>query len=168
MERLFQIIPSKKCHKILSFTSVATIHTLFFFNTMNFLGIDPGNNWGWATHLHGEDGPYGAQKLDTLMGFAKSVERMIRDKKIDAIVTCRAMGRNQQVIRFHSAMAGIVELACEYMDKTYFDVADVTMRKVVIGKGNAKKPEVMSFLGIDNEHAADAMVGARYLAAVTI
>lgn len=131
------------------------------------MGIDPGSNWGWAvadkksTHVD-----YGSSKFLSLAKFEGEVLSMTRNFSVTAVVTCRAMGKFSQVIRYHAAMAAIVELTCEKHDIPYCDIGDGKMRKEVMGKGNAKKVEVMEYCAIDNEHAADAMVGALYLAKV--
>lgn len=135
---------------------------------MTYCGIDVGKNWGWGIYNPEMGILHGSEKFQTLVHFEERIRHLIMGLDVNAVVTCRAMGRNQQVIRFHSAMAAIVEYFCEKHGISYFDVADGSMRKVVIGKGNAKKPEVMAFLKIENEHAADAMCGAKYLAAITI
>ena len=127
-----------------------------------FLGIDPGSKWGWAFTKDGKQHTYGSGRMIGLKDFETQIAVLSKD--VAGIITCRAMGPHAQVTRYHAAMAGVVELYCEKNDIPYFDIADSTMRKVVIGKGNAKKPEVMDFLKIDNEHAADAMVAALYIA----
>lgn len=134
-----------------------------------FLGIDPGRTWGFCVcRKNGKPVVHGAEKFTTMAGMQQKVLGLIQEHDVGAVLTCRAMGRNQQVIRVHGAMAGVIEWTCEKYGIPYFDVQDSTMRKVVVGKGNAKKPEVMAFLGLENEHAADAMVGARYLAQMTV
>lgn len=134
----------------------------------SFLGIDPGSRWGWASFTSETHQQYGDAKFEGLLSFEKSVIQLISEQKAQAVITCRAMGPHAQVTRYHAAMAGVVELTCERMKKPYFDVADGTMRKQVIGKGNAKKPEVILAMGIPNEHAADAMVAARYLSKLIV
>lgn len=132
-----------------------------------FLGIDPGSIYGWATYSKKEE-KYGHEKFEGLLAFETRTLELVSYNDPVAVVTCRAMGPHAQVTRFHAAMAGVVELVCERCNIPYFDVADMTMRKTVIGKGNAKKPEIMAFLKIENEHAADAMVAARYLTTVIL
>lgn len=135
---------------------------------LTYLGIDPGKMWGWAAYDTNLGRVYGAEKFETLAQFERRIQTLVEALSVDAVITCRAMGRNQQVIRFHSSMAGVVECFCERAGISYFDLPDVTLRKIVVGKGNAKKPEVMAFLDISNEHAADAMVGALYLSKTTV
>jgi Holliday junction resolvasome RuvABC endonuclease subunit len=123
------------------------------------LGIDPGNNYGWAIWT---DAQSGFGKFKTLGKFKWFVENLMTFAP-DAVFTCRAMGRsNPSVIRRHGAINGIIELVCEEKGIPYFDIADSTMRKEIMGKGNAKKDEVMEFTGIENEHAADALIAAMY------
>lgn len=123
------------------------------------LGIDPGKTWGWAT----TDGQWGSEHFIGLLDFKGLVANKVEILRPEAVFTCRAMGHsNPAVTRIHGAMGGIVELVCEEMGVAYFDIADSTMRKAVMGKGNAKKAEVMEFTGISDDHAADAMIAAMY------
>lgn len=131
---------------------------------VKYLGIDPGSKWGWAVAKSMEQSHNGSSKFTSLLAFEKEIIDLLFLYNPKAVITCRAMGPHAQVTRYHAAMAGVVELTCQRKEVSYFDIADGTMRKVVIGKGNAKKQEVMDFLKIENEHAADAMVAALYIA----
>lgn len=130
------------------------------------LGIDPGKSWGYAVYS-GEGVKKCAQweddKFTTLKKFKDDIENLVFVSCCEAVFTCRAMGHsNPAVTRFHGALNGIIEIICEERGIYYADIADSTMRKEIIGKGNAKKEEVMEFTGIPNDHAADAMIAAMY------
>lgn len=128
-----------------------------------FVGIDPGMNWGWATINADGVKECGADKFKGLRDFKYHIEQLLGGLDTPIVLVCRAMGRMQVVIRKHSAISAIVELVCEEKGYEYYEVADCSIRKQVMGKGNAKKPEVMAFVHAHNEHAADAMLGAMYL-----
>lgn len=128
-----------------------------------FVGIDPGLNWGWAMIDGNGTKTCGADKFKSLRAFKYQIEQMLGAHETPVVLVCRAMGRMQAVIRKHSAISAIVELVCEERGYEYYEVHDGSIRKTVMGKGNAKKPEVMAFCKLDNEHAADAMLGAMYL-----
>lgn len=127
------------------------------------LGIDPGRMWGWAVVKGKKVLHHGSKNFISLVSFQKDVYDLIQFHKIDAVITCRAMGPHAQVTRFHAAMAAVVEIYCELHNIPYFDVADNSMRKVVIGNGAAKKADVMRFCKIPNEHAADAVIAGMFL-----
>ncbi|MEI7510623.1 MAG: hypothetical protein WCJ84_00515 [Candidatus Peregrinibacteria bacterium] len=128
---------------------------------MKVLGLDLGRHWGWAFD-DAKVPDWGEYTFSSLLEFSGEIKALFDLLKPEIVVNCRAMGRNSQVIRFHGAMGGIVELICQERGIAFFDRPDSTMRKVVVGKGNAKKHEVMEFFDIASEHSADAMVAAIY------
>lgn len=127
------------------------------------LGFDLGTNWGWAFYA-GDEATFEWQsaKFRTLGGLESDIKALIDIWKPELVVNARAMGRNQQVIRVHGAMAGILELVCEKKGVPFWDKADSHMRKVVYGTGKMSKDAVMEQSGVGNEHAADAMTAAKY------
>ena len=50
--------------------------------------------------------------------------------------------RFYRVILAHAKMMGVIEAAAEYRDTLVIEVQDSTCKKVVIGKGNAKKEDI--------------------------
>jgi len=75
--------------------------------------------------------------------------------------------RHYNVIMSHGKMIGVIEAAAEYKDILTIEVQDNTCKKVVLGKGNARKEEIALFYKdqypeIDSEHILDAIMFCDY------
>lgn len=121
------------------------------------LGIDVGKKTGWAS-----SGMAGKIKFKSLLHYMKSIEAIIHEFKPDIIVSCRPT-RFPQVIAAHSKYLAIIELLCEINSIQYYEGIDSEMKKLVLNKGNAKKPEIISwaneFIGWSiSEDEADALM----------
>ena len=127
------------------------------------LGIDLGRNIGWAVCYDGDMYAKAHFQFVSLLHLYNMFRDLIELYEPDAIVNCRAIGRQYRVIRHHATLAGVIELLAEKKGIPYFDVPDNTIRKVVLSNGHAKKEEVQKALGIENEHEADAYAGAKYI-----
>lgn len=77
-------------------------------------------------------------------------------KNAPSLIVCAYPTRFYRVIKFHSALLAIIELCAEVLNIPYIEFQDAHCKKVVIGKGNAKKQDIMEYFKEDNEHIADA------------
>jgi Holliday junction resolvasome RuvABC endonuclease subunit len=67
----------------------------------------------------------------------------------------------------HGKMIGVIEAAAEYKDILVIEVQDSTCKKVVLGKGNAKKADIALFYKdqypeIESEHILDCVMFCHY------
>lgn len=127
------------------------------------LGFDVGKTFGWAIYGETELPTNDFDKFVSLLDFYERIDELIEGAYVDAIISCAPRGWNNQTIPvFQAKLNGIIELICQKRGIYYAEIPDNKMRKEIMGKGNAKKEEVMEFTGLDNDHAADAMVAAMY------
>ena len=75
--------------------------------------------------------------------------------------------RHYNVIMSHGKMIGVIEAAAEYKDILTIEVQDATCKKVVLGKGNARKDDIAKhyknlYPEIDSEHILDAIMFCDY------
>jgi len=75
--------------------------------------------------------------------------------------------RHYNVIMSHGKMIGVIEAAAEFKDILVIEVQDATCKKVVLGKGNARKADIALFYKdqypeIESEHILDAILFCDY------
>jgi len=75
--------------------------------------------------------------------------------------------RHYNVIMSHGKMIGVIEAAAEFKDILVIEVQDATCKKVVLGKGNARKADIALFYKdqypeIESEHILDAIMFCDY------
>jgi len=75
--------------------------------------------------------------------------------------------RHYNVIMSHGKMIGVIEAVAEYKDILTIEVQDNTCKKVVLGKGNARKEDIALFYKdqypeIESEHILDAIMFCDY------
>ena len=71
--------------------------------------------------------------------------------------------RHYNVIMSHAKMIGVIEAVAEFKDILVIEVQDNTCKKVVLGKGNARKADIALFYKdqypeVESEHILDAIL----------
>lgn len=133
---------------------------------MKILTIDVGNKMGWCFY-DATGTEIGMYKLTTLGAFETFVKEKIDLYKPDVIASARPT-MYPQVIAKQSKLLAIIELRAEKRNIPFMELIDCTCKKVVIGKGNAKKPEIVAWAkGVTDEDLsedeADAVMFAYYV-----
>ena len=126
---------------------------------MKILSIDLGKTSG-ILFKDGENKIYQEHKFISLKAFRDEVARWVKNTEPD-IVICPYPTRFYRVIVFQSKLAAVIELVAEECGVQYLEVNDSNCKKVVIGKGNAKKEDIAKYYateGIKSEHVMDALL----------
>jgi len=107
---------------------------------INILAIDVGQKGGLAikTKKGLETRPWKFTGLEELLNM---VEPILTEQEIEFVIVGRPT-RFPTVIARHSKMLAIIELLCQEYDIPYYETIDSEAKKEVLGKGNAKKPEI--------------------------
>jgi len=125
---------------------------------MKTLGIDVGKTSGWYF-----DGESGEMSFLTLEKYYQDIMHLVDLYKPEMVVSARPT-RMYNVIVFQTKLLAIIELICEKKNiKHNLRLIDSSCKKKVIGKGNAKKPEIMEWAGVGSEHEADAKMFVEYI-----
>ena len=75
--------------------------------------------------------------------------------------------RHYNVIMSHGKMIGVIEAAAEFKDILTIEVQDNTCKRIVLGKGNARKEDIALFYKeqypeVESEHILDAIMFCDY------
>ena len=126
------------------------------------LSIDLGKVCGVAVHTsegieYTEE--YAFVDLMQLQAFAKHLIHKWRP----SLVLIPYPTRFYRVILQHAKMMGVIESVAIQFDTLVIEVQDSTCKKVVLGKGNAKKPDIAKHYKkihpeIESEHILDAIM----------
>ena len=125
---------------------------------MKILAIDVGKTGGW----YFSDEENGEIHFTSLADYEKTIKNLIDLYKPEIVVSARPT-RFYRAIVNHSRMLAIVELVCEKKGvQCHTNLIDSTCKKIVLGKGNAKKPDIIKWAGEESEHVADAKMFTEY------
>ena len=102
----------------------------------------------------------------SLLGLQTYVKHLINLWQPDLILIPYPT-RHYNVIMSHGKMIGVIEAAAEYKDILVIEVQDSTCKKVVLGKGNARKADIALFYKdqypeVESEHILDAIMFCHY------
>jgi len=134
---------------------------------LTILAIDLGVTCGVAVMIDQElefSEEYEYKK--SLLGLQTYVKHLINLWQPDLILIPYPT-RHYNVIMSHGKMIGVIEAAAEYKDILVIEVQDSTCKKVVLGKGNAKKADIALFYKdqypeIESEHILDCVMFCHY------
>jgi len=106
------------------------------------------------------------QYKKSLLGLQTYVKHLINLWRPDLILIPYPT-RHYNVIMSHGKMIGVIEAVAEFKDILTIEVQDATCKKVVLGKGNAKKKEIALFYKdqypeIESEHVLDCIMFCDY------
>jgi len=105
-------------------------------------------------------------KADTLSGLHEKA-KLLMDLWEPDLVLIPYPTRFYRVIMSHSKMMGVIELEAEKRDIQVIECQDSTCKKVVIGSGRAKKPDILKHyqdsgltkeIGTESEHILDSVM----------
>lgn len=133
---------------------------------MKILSIDIGSIFGVGVH-DGEKIIYTEEwEYKTLLElFTYTKELIFRWKP--SVILIPYPTRYYNVLQKHFKMIGVIECVAEYRDILTIECNDATCKKAVLGKGNAKKADILSHytkngmveeIGTDSEHVLDAVM----------
>lgn len=134
---------------------------------MNILSVDLGKTSGIVAMRNSVLCPiicFRELLFTSLKAFKSEIETWIKNINPDIII-CSYPTRFYRVIVFQSKLASILELVAEENNIQFLEVNDSSCKKLIIGSGKAKKPDIKIFydkkfpeLKIESEHILDAVL----------
>ena len=130
---------------------------------MRILAIDPGRTMGI---VHWDEKPFLKEeyKYTGQKDFYEYLDAILSRFQPHIIVHGTPV-RYPAVIALQSKQIGIIDLFAERLGIGTVPVVDNSAKKKVLGKGNAKKPEIMAHYNEEVEHIADCLLFIDYFLA---
>ncbi len=134
------------------------------------LSIDIGAMCGVAVSINNKIEYTEEHKFTTLLDLHTFVKELVLRWRPD-IILAPYPTRFYNTILKHGKMLGVIEVIAEQREILVIEVQDATCKKAVLGKGNAKKPDILKHytstgiieeIGTTSEHILDAILFTDY------
>jgi Holliday junction resolvasome RuvABC endonuclease subunit len=125
------------------------------------LSMDLGKNIGVAC-VRGENILYGKEYTFQNHEWLYELTQTLIKKFEPDVILIPYPTRFYYTMIAHAKMMGVICCVAENRDILVVEVNDASCKKIVLGSGKAKKPEIMAYFKQENEHIADALMFCKY------